>query len=256
MEENLEQNKSRLSSEYDEAFFQMLQSFQNNLKGASDQCSENTYSFLYPSFGDQFFNERKILIYGQCLNGKWKPTFNLKETINRNIIDQGWEFSNTVNPGEASPLDWVNKYWLDYSMYRSFFWNVAYKLTNKIMGIGDYKNSEGWSKYMGWSNLMKIGNVVGKNPNPIEYDAQIKSAIKLFKMELDEIRPEIVILLAGTRYGSDFIHQFGLEPNVKKDKFVIATAKVNESKLILTTRPKVGSNEKCVEEIIETINQF
>lgn len=254
METKTEQTNSKLSNEYNVTFFQMLESFQNHLRNVSEKYSENSYSFLYPSFGDKFFNERKILFYGQCINGQWKPTFNIKETIDKSIVEQGCEFSNTCNPGEANPLDWVNKHWPDYAMYRSFFWNVAYKVTNKIIGIEDYKNSEEWSKYMAWSNLMKIGNIAGGNPNQDEYDGQIKFAVKLFRKELEEIKPEITILLSGMDFSEDFTHELGLEPNTEGKEFIIIASKFNQTKVILTRRPKVGNNEKCVEEIIEAIN--
>jgi hypothetical protein len=254
MEIKIEQTNSKLSNEYNVTFFQMLESFQNHLRNVSEKYLENSYSFLYPSFGNKFLDERKILFYGQCINGQWEPTFNIKETIDKSIVEQGCEFSNTCNPGEANTLDWVNKHWSDYAMYRSFFWNVAYKVTNKIIGIKDYKNSEEWSKYMAWSNLMKIGNIAGGNPNQDEYDGQIKFAVKLFRMELEEIKPEIAILLSGMDFSEDFTHELGLEPNTEGKEFIIIASKFNQTKVILTKRPKVGNNEKCVEEIIEAIN--
>jgi hypothetical protein len=253
---NTFQITNKLTNEYDKTYFDLIKSFQAHLKAIGKPYTNNGYSFLYPSFGCDFFLERKILFYGQCINGKWQPSFNLNDEIDSKIIEKGLEFSNTCDEGESSPLEWVNKNWSEFSLFRSFFWNVAYKLTNKLIGIEDYKNSAEWCKYMAWSNLMKVGNVLGGNPNQDEYFAQIDLSVKLFLMELDEIKPEIVILLSGLDFSEDFVFALGLKPNTVGKEFIIIADKFKDSKIILTRRPQFGSNEKCVEEIIEAISNL
>jgi hypothetical protein len=75
-------------------------------------------------------------------------------------------------------------------------------------------------------------------------------------VELEEIKPEIVVLLSGMSFSKEFVDELRLKPNVEDKEFIIIATKVNEIKIILTKRPRVGNNEKCVTEIIECLNQL
>jgi hypothetical protein len=247
---------SRLSTSYDSQYLQLLKHFQSQLLNNNIGYKNNKYSFLYPSFGNQSTKENKIIIYGQCINGGWEPEFKIEEELTDEFIYKGWEHSNTLNPNDKTPLDWINNKWIEYKMYRSFFWNVSYKLTNRLVGEADYVNSDSWCQHLVWSNLMKIGNVQGGNPNEDEHYAQIDLSVKLFLQEIEEIKPEYVIMLTGLGFSEDFTKALGLKQNVEDKKFVKIASKIGNTKYILTYRPYMGNNEACVSEIIEYLNKL
>jgi len=248
MNTNTDQINCRMSTEYDERLYEMLKSFQERLRIASGKHSENIYSFMYPSWGDIFSDGTKLLIYGNCSGGPCEPTFGINDGIDRSIIEKGYAFSNTddSNPAGIS--------WTDESVVRSFCWNVCREVTKKIHGIENCENSLEWYRYPAFSSLFKIGNVKGYRPKQDEYEAQKDFAVELFLRELDEIKPDIVLMLTGLDYADDFIGALGLKPNMEGKRYVLISEKVNQTKIIMTRFFKVGIHEKCVNEIMECLN--
>ena len=146
---------------------------------------------FYPSSGIEQGAVGMMLI-GQAPNG-WKPEFEIEANDERALVQEARTWSNTMDEGECTPLDWVNKLWGKH-MFRSFFWQVGYKVVNGYKELP--KESEDWCKHMVWSNLMKIAPTRW-NPNEEEKAAHLKEAIALFRHEVEAFTPRFVVLLTN-----------------------------------------------------------
>lgn len=248
---------SLFSNEYLKLFEKNYISFCRNIKKIGNNHYINKkYNLFFPSCGSSIKNDIQFLIYGQAPNGKWTPQFSVNKQIQKNLISEAENFSNTTNEGEVCPLDWVNKNWSNrkkgFHLSSSFFWNVTYKLINKR--INNNVNDEKWCKHLVWSNLMKISNAVGGNPDNIEWTAQLECSKQLFKKEIEEIEPEYAILLTNWSWAENFLKRDSF--NIKKVNnrpFVEAYGKFGKTTIIVTKRPFRGSNNKCVTDILELI---
>src|SRR5690606_25741063 len=90
----------------------------------------------------------------------------------------------------------------DYFYYRSFFWNLAYRLISDYYGFERDSNWE-WSTKMVWSNLYKIAPD-GANPDEEEKKFQNEYSIKLFQKELDELKPKYCIIPTNEKWWLPF----------------------------------------------------
>jgi hypothetical protein len=245
-------NYSQLSDEYIGLFRNNLQSFCSNILeiGKSD-LMDKQYSLFFPSFGTK--DKVQFIIYGQATNG-WIPNF-MVNNIKDSLVQEAVEYSNTYNPGEKNPLDWVNTMWGgDTNLARSFFWNVTYKLINKFNAFDN--DSHEWCTKTMWSNLMKISPSKGSNPNNDEWNAQLEGSRLLLQKELEEIQPEFAIFLTNWNWVSDlFRHDDRFEINEHHSgEFIHGQGYYNKTRLIVAKRTFVGSNERCVKDIIEILN--
>jgi hypothetical protein len=260
---------NQLSSDYDKLFLDNLNQFQKGW--LKDENPIKKFDFFYPSFGVKKNEKCDFLIYGQAANG-WGSKFVTSETkLTKSNVKEGIEYSNDCfSEREHTPLDWVNVYWskntykdaiknsdtakkfypkLKYSVNRSFFWNVVYKLISDYYGLDKEKGD--WSKKMVWSNLYKIAPYQ-KNPGYDVQELQRKVSIELVKKELEELTPKYCIVMTNEPWWKPFREKLKTSP-VKHNNHpqVISVEQYKESKIILTTRPFSGSSDKHVEQILK-----
>ncbi len=226
------------SSLYDDTFFQMLRSYQHQLKKVDSKYSENPYSFFYPSIGNRF-DEGKILFYEQSVPRPWNISFTVKQSIDRKIVQQAQEVARAVHAGEMDP---------SASGY------IARNVINRIMCKDEH--SEEWGRYCAWSSPMKISSTQNAGINQDEYTSQKDFAVKLFRRELEELEPSAVIFFSGLDIVDDFIGALGLEPNAGDMECIVVKAKFKNIKIIVTRKPEFSNGEKCVEEIIQSLCQL
>ena len=244
---------SLFTNEYNKLFVENYRTYAENIRNTEDKdLIDKEYCLFFPSCGSKDEKEIDFLIYGQATNG-WKPAFHV-DNLPDNLLKESIEYSNTTDQGELCPLDWVNRKWTEHKLYRSFFWNVTYKLIN--LYNGKKKDDDDWRIHLVWSNLMKISPAEGGNPYGVEWDSQFEGAKKLFTREIEEIRPKLVIILTNWNWAVDFLTKnpgFDIHEN-QQGEFIQANGTYKEStQIVVTKRPAVGNNEKCVSEILELI---
>lgn len=268
-----------LSIEYDDCFSNMVQQF-----GSSNNNEDSEYFAFYPSFGVKKNSPVDFLVYGQALNG-WGDECKFKagdETTINNICDKTYRFSNEYFPYDNhGPLDWVNVQWCNseydkflrqskeeayfkryyvdkYRAYRSFFWNVVYKTVSDYKGPNN-RETRNWADYVIYSNLYKISPSPKGNPDEIVKNAQIESAVKLVKMEIEELEPKFCLVLTNLEWWDPFLKALSInleEIKTKSSEVVDYVAKYKNGTLIIVTkRPRVGDSDKYAKEIIKIIKQ-
>jgi len=168
-------------------------------------------------------------------------------------------------------IDWVNAQWCnsdynkfadnpefvefyngDYRVFRSFFWNVIKKLISDYYGFE--RESWEWSKKIVWSNLYKIAPD-GRNPNWQEMDFQKETSFELVRKEIEEINPKFCIVLTNLSWWQPF----GEALNTIKieNKYIPAEIEsvemYNNTKIIVTKRPRFGDSDYYIREILKLI---
>jgi hypothetical protein len=245
---------NELSKQYDSLFLSNLQRFIDGIKNTDYFLKD--YVTFYPSFG--------VI--------KDKPV----EFINDVIIAK--QFSNKYpDNSNFTPLDWVNVNWSSsefgyylknhidvaqffrnentnnsYKAYRSFFWNTVYKTVSDYYQL--QRGSIDWSKKIVWSNLYKIAPD-GANPNEFEKEIQLDLGFKLFESELSELQPKYCVLLTNESWWLPF--QKKLDTIVHKIpshlNLITNFETLNNTKIIVTTRPRFGNGEEHTKQILEII---
>ncbi len=140
---------NQLSEDYNTLFLDNILKFKRKLEASTSGITE--YVDFYPSFGIKKDEKADFLIYGQAVNG-WGTGFTLHHEFPDKKLLQSIKYSNEVLTNyDLCPLDWVNVLWSNatfnhtskdklleefyknnYRAHRSFFWNVVYKLSNRV----------------------------------------------------------------------------------------------------------------------------
>lgn len=260
---------NQFSQDYNALFEDVISDFSLHF---SNQHYGKEYCAFYPSFGTKPNEKCEFIIYGQAVNG-WPSKFNLGEEINTsNIEDYIIKSNSYLNSKNHSPLDWVNIQWCksvfeqhlqdenisDFYYYEnlyfacnSFFWNVCYKLISDFYGFD--RGTFQWSKKMIWSNLYKIA-LPKENPTKIEKAFQIEKSVALFKKEIEEINPKYCVLLTNQPWFDEFNKILKLDnifPN--PNDTILSMYHLNDTSIIVTSRPFFGNGEKHVTEILNIL---
>lgn len=265
---------NRFSNEYNDLYLENINEFQKEMRLISKE--DNYYVDNYPTFGFKASESCDFIIYGQAPLG-WGTGFSLNQEIDRNKVYSSLIYSNKYPfDSDHTPLDWVNVLWTDraaesftankelkdyykdhisnrYRAYRSFFWNVCYKL------ISDYyqfdRSSRNWAKKLLWSNLYKIAPE-DANPSEIEKIAQKSIAAKLIQKEIDEINPKFVIVLTNDSWWKPFRNCLNTEPLLIPEycREIQSCEKYSDSIIIVTKRPRFGNSDEFVRQILRCTN--
>ena len=262
---------NKLSTSYDNIYKQNILNFQDGLENIWE--GDGWFVDFYPSFGTKPNEKCDLLFYGQALNG-WTEGFDIfaetsDDKIRRSILTSN-RFFSALN---HSPLDWVNVKWsnstfdlitknLDaktfytddsnYRTYRSFFWKVVFKLTSDFYGLD--RSSWDWAKKTVWSNLYKLAED-GKNPSYFLREHQIKTSAELVRQEIEELKPKYCIILTNYEWWEPFKKILGTTsiPYETELGTILSYEQLYDTKFIITTRPRFGSGEIHVSQLLKLI---
>jgi hypothetical protein len=273
--EDTKQIYNRFSEEYHLTYLKNIQSFQAEISIFTDE--DWYYVDNYPSFGFKPDEGCDFIVYGQAPLG-WGSGFSLKESVKPELVNESAQFSNKyLHDYGHTPLDWVNVLWTNgtiesftgndevlksfyvgdnpnsYRAYRSFFWNVIFKL------ISDYydfdRGSMEWSKKLLWSNLCKIAPE-DANPNEQEKKAQLTYGTELIRLEIEELKPKYCVVLTNDSWWEPFRVALKTQQLTIPDNFpeIQSFEEYNGTKIIVTSRPRFGNSDEFVRQILGVIN--
>lgn len=203
------------------------------------------YSLFYPMIGKDFNERKDLIVYGQYA-GTGKPTFKLtkdKKQIEA-IVKKAYELSI---PSKGCPLDWVNKNWIKHQLYRSFFWNITYKLCMERYG----RTEDDWNHIITYSNLVKVAPLIDESFPHEVYMAQMYNSSHLFKEELSILQPKNVLLITGLKNWAEPVFRAGgIKFTTHPDnEFVEATSAYRGSNIIVTKKPFTADHRRFLDEI-------
>lgn len=203
------------------------------------------YCLFYPMIGKDYYEKKELIIYGQYVND-WKPSIKLtKDKVQiETWVKKAYEYS-IVSRGCA--LDWVNKYWIKQNLYRSFFWNIAYKLSMERYG----RTEKDWNNIITYSNLLKIAPLKnGSLPDEV-FKAQLSDSAHLFKEEISLLQPKNVLLITNLHNWAEPIFKTaGIRFETHKEEgYVEATAAYRGSRIIVAQKPFSANHREFLDEI-------
>lgn len=205
---------------------------------------QNKYCMFYPMIGKDYEEKRELLIYGQYVNN-WKPTFKLTKdkTQAEAIVKKAYEQSLA---SKGCPLDWVNKNWIKKNIYRSFFWNITYKLVMERYG----RSETDWNHIITYSNLLKIAPATDNEMPEEVFKAQLPHSAHLFKEELSILQPKNVVLITNLHnWAEPVLKTAGIRFKTEDEEYVQATAAYRGSNIIVTKRPFNASHREFLDAI-------
>ncbi len=266
---------NQFSEKYNKLFIEGIRKFNK----AAQKADEN-YCCFYPSFGIDG-KSCEFIIYGQAIKG-WQPQFKTTDNIDddaflKTSIQYSNSFYSDKEKGNHSPLNWVNvrwspniykqlkgneqefysdKYFGTYYAFRSFFWNVTYKLIARYYGL--HENDHTWVKKIIWSNLYKIAPAERTNPSDEECKWQQEKSIELVEKEIEEINPRYCIVLTNDDWWRPFREKLGTKriAAFEDNEYIESYEQYPkiQTKVIVTKRPYVGGKSNdCVDEILKLI---
>lgn len=217
----------------------------NTMLQQDDKTTANDrYCLFYPMVGKDYNEKKELLMYGQYVDD-WKPTFKLTKDkkLAEGIVKKAFDYS-TVSRGCA--LDWVNKYWIKQSLFRSFFWNISCKLSMERYG----RTNKDWNHIIAYSNLVKIHPVGDINNSHQILHAQQINAAHLFKEELSLLQPKNVILITGLQnWAEPVLRSAGIKFRKEDGQYVEATAAYRGSHIIVAKKPFAADHRKFLDEL-------
>lgn len=263
-----------LSSAYDKAYQAHLEAFQRRL--ANTYSAQERYTEFYPSIGVRTNEEVDVLVYGQAVGG-WHPELDYGKPIPSDRGEESKRYSNEPYPGH-SPLDWVNVLWTNgtfnkrppeeqahyegrekgYRAWSSFFWQTTIALMQHRNRITD---DEDWNWHNGlvWSNLYKIAPQDYSIPdakekyNPTETDRALQrpDAVDLVRMELDELRPKLCVVLTNDSWWAPFRKGLPTKPrSTRLGENLECVEQYNDTRIVVVKRLRGMSYKKAVADII------
>ncbi len=215
------------------------------LQGTENKAlAQQKYCLFYPMIGKEYNEKKDLIVYGQYA-ADWKPSFKLtkdKKQIEA-LVKKAYEYS-IVSRG--CPLDWVNKYWIKQNIYRSFFWNITYKLVMERYG----RTEKDWNHIITYSNLMKVAPMGDENFTSELFQGQLYNAGHLFKEELSILQPRNVLLVTGLQnWAEPVLRAAGIKFTPHKGDFVEATTAYRGSHIIVAKKPFTADHRKFLDEV-------
>lgn len=202
------------------------------------------YCMFYPMIGKDYEEKKELIVYGQSVSD-WKPVFKLTKNKAQieSIVKKAHEYS-VVSRGCA--LDWVNRYWIKQSLYRSFFWNIAQKLSIERYG----RNDKDWNHIIAYSNLMKISPLNADKMPELVFSAQLINAAHMFKEELSLLQPKNVLLMTNFKHWAEpLLRKAGIKFTKEDGEYIRATAAYRGSRIIISEKPFAGNHRKFLDEV-------
>ena len=240
-----------LSKNYNTIFKNTLLSFADNIQKTQDNSLiSKRYSLFYPSLGKEYLANRQLLVIGQATNG-WCPKWFIKDIPVKadKIVSDSIDYSDE-DEGKC-PLEWINEKWSAYKLFRSFFWNVTYKLVKEKYNRTDTD----WNNIIAWSNLMKIAPSDYGNPDSEERQAQLDNCAKLFRQELEDLKPKNVLIITNLdRWAEPILRLANIQTKEKKGNYIQAIGQHADTKIIVTRRPFIGRHRPFIDELCKELN--
>ena len=219
----------RLSSAYERAYEKLLRDV--------GPCGvDQKLTAFWPQLAPDYEPGVGWLFIGQAVNG-WGPKIGAKfPARDRWSAAEVREYSEETEAVGGSPLDWV----VESKSRIAPFWNAVRWLNSE----DDAGWRTGWHGAMAWSNLAKVAPVAGGNPDAELVAAQLDACRDLLRLEITEIKPAVVVVLAGATWFRPLLPsdvQTQVDAEVLDPRRDIAIVNLNGTPTVLGPHPGTAS---------------
>jgi hypothetical protein len=163
-------------------FKELYKEFFDNL---SEDYNEEICSFFMQIGKDYGSKKPKCLFVGKATNGWVGDSNNVDELFDKN------NESRIINRNDE--IEWVEKQSGSkdkYNTNKSAFWRLIKNVSINLFGQDE------WYKFIAWTNIYKFALYDG---NPNSYLQQIQRTVcsKIFDMEINYLKPDVIVFLTS-----------------------------------------------------------
>lgn len=236
-------NTDPLSEEYPQIYDELLQNI-----------SERPLNWMkltgfWPMVGNLYEINQGLMVVGRAVNG-WEKPNNWWECSEVKSPTKRQEIIGRLRTIAKQEIGWVNMPVMskgEYNPKRSAFWRVI-----RLVGINGCQLCEDdWSHHIAWTNLCKISPAEGGNPSSWLWDAQLEYCIELFSLEIKQLKPARVLVLAGEDWYRPFREKLGIPIIKNLGGFVEGVGRLDNAQWIFAKHPQGKPEQQFVREIIE-----
>lgn len=178
---------------------------------------------LWPLVGP-LYREGGLLYVGRATDG-WSPNRRCSEALADDVARWAQEAEHTSVERGWVPAEWT----------KSWFWRFAHRVLVDVLGQPD----ESWTKRLAWSNLFKVAPARAGNPSPLLANAQLPHTAELLGMEVEEVKPGLVVIAAGWRdWTRPVAHGSGWALTSFEGRFVEQVGTIAGRPAIVTRHPQ------------------
>ena len=111
----------------------------------------------------------------------------------------------------------------------------------------------GWSKHLAWTNLYKLAPAGGGNPSGELCRAQFAACKRLLRMEVERLKPSIVLALTGWGWIEPFLGELGAEVKATGGSLVAAAGTIGDSRFVVAEHPQRKPEGEMVREVMRAL---
>lgn len=174
---------------------------------AAPRISPRETSLFWPQIGAAYDGD--LLLVGRAVNG-WIDRWDLDSPTDLVELTRTARQTSERSPAGGDPLRWVVDRWRGergaYNTATSQFW-----ATVRAMLLAEHPEWEAdWSSHFAWSNLAKVSLWTRGNPSWWLRQAQLADAAELLRLEVEELAPRRILVLAGRWWLQPYAQALGL----------------------------------------------
>lgn len=164
-------------------------------------------SLFWPKVGRKY--EGDLLLVGRAVNG-WIDRWDVDEPTDLDALLAAARATAEADV-DGCPMGWVLERWKrrddGYDSSRSQFWATAREIVTS-----EHPEWQGdWPSHLAWSNLAKISRWTKGNPSSRLRRAQLEVAAEALALEVEELAPRRVLVLAGKDWFDPYADRLGLD---------------------------------------------
>jgi hypothetical protein len=211
------------------------------------------YCISYPMVGRKY-QTGGIMVVGRAANGWPIPL-----TMDGGTAVPGDAVRCAQHCAELCQMDWAMARLAgespcdgtgSYSLASSSFWQISRLLAQEFHA--DEAGDE-WPLHLAWSNLYKVAPDKGGNPSTTEARRQDElEAAKLLRMEIDCLKPHLVVLMTGWDWFEPFAELLEVKKH-SKEGVVVGVGIHDGSRLLVTTRPEGKIRGNFIKAVMEEL---
>jgi hypothetical protein len=194
-----------LSPTYESAYLGLLEEFG---KSYSPRGKRNWTPF-WPAIGSRYMPARGVLVVGRATNG-WEVPGN--STIEEYRRPMGpISLCERAKAAAGTTFLWDSAHYAHGGtiVTRSAFWRVARQVVIDL--LPEERERRDWPETIAWSNLSKIAPSDPRNPPWGAYKAQWRHVGPLVRAEAEDLRPSVVLVLAGSDWADPLTEVLGVQ---------------------------------------------
>ena len=203
-------------------------------------------SLFWPKVGRRYDGE--LLLVGRAVNG-WMDRWDVNAPTDLDALVAAARATAEATVDDC-PMGWVVERWKsgdgDYDTSRSQFWAT----TRDVVTDEHPEWESDWPSHLVWSNLAKVSRWTKGNPSGRLRRAQLDVAAEALALEVAELAPQRVMVLAGRDWFGPFADRLGLDMEWRQG-LVEGVAEDGLRRWVIAVHPMTRSPSAVAQAVLE-----